>query len=170
MRWNWQDPDWPIFRFRQVLLADREGQFLRQSGVVVGTVRHVPDEERLLLVIDLISTEALKTSEIEGEMLDRDSVQSSLRRQFGLQADTRHVAPAELGIAETLADLYRRYATHWTTPRCFNGTSGCCKDAPICEPSVNTGSTPNRCKWCRDGWMRRRFTSKRRRLKLSQPK
>ena len=110
MRWNWQDPDWPIFRFRQVLLADREGQFLRQSGVVVGTVRHVPDEERLLLVIELISTEALKTSEIEGEMLDRDSVQSSLRRQFGLQADTRHVAPAELGIAETLADLYRRYA------------------------------------------------------------
>lgn len=110
MPWNWQDSNWPIFRFRQALLAQREGQFLRQSGVVVGTVRHVPDEERLPLVIELISTEALKTSEIEGEMLDRDSVQSSLRRQFGLQADTRRVAPAELGIAETLADLYRRYA------------------------------------------------------------
>lgn len=110
MRWNWQDPNWPIFRFRQVLLADREGQFLRQSGVVVGTVRHVPDEERLSLIIELISTEALKTSEIEGELLDRDSVQSSLRRQFGLQGDTRRVAPAERGIAETLADLYRRYA------------------------------------------------------------
>ncbi|MSO51989.1 MAG: DUF4172 domain-containing protein [Acidobacteria bacterium] len=63
MRWNWQDPNWPIFRFRQVLLADREGQFLRQSGVVVGTVRQVPDEERLSLLIELISTEALKTSE-----------------------------------------------------------------------------------------------------------
>ena len=34
-----------------MLLADREGLFLRQSGVVIGTVRHVPDDERRLLVI-----------------------------------------------------------------------------------------------------------------------
>ncbi len=83
--------------------------FLRQSGVVVGTVRHVPDVERLPLVIELISTEALKTSEIEGEILDRDSVQSSLRRQFGLHSDAPRSAPAEQGISELLADLYRRW-------------------------------------------------------------
>ncbi len=110
MRWNWQDPDWPSFRFRENLLADRERLFLQQSGVVVGIVRHVPDEERQLLIIDLIGTEALKTSEIEGEMLDRDSVQSSLRRQFGLQVDAGRAAPAEEGIAEMLGDLYRRWA------------------------------------------------------------
>ena len=109
MRWNWQHPDWPHFCFRHDLLADRESQFLRQGGVVIGTVRHIPDEERLSLVIELISTEALKTSEIEGEILDRDSVQSSLRRQFGLQGDVRSAAPAEQGIAEMLADLYRRW-------------------------------------------------------------
>lgn len=90
-------------------LADREGLFLRQSGVVIGTVRHVPDDERRLLVIELISTEALKTSEIEGEILDRDSVQSSLRRQFGLQSDRPRAAPAEQGISEMLADLLRRW-------------------------------------------------------------
>jgi Fic family protein len=110
MRWNWQNTEWPKFRFDPARLAEREAQFLRQSGVVVGTVRHVPDGERLSLVIELISTEALKTSEIEGEMLDRDSVQSSLRRQFGLQTDSRKSAPAEQGIAETLADLYRSWA------------------------------------------------------------
>ncbi|MCX7058179.1 MAG: Fic family protein [Proteobacteria bacterium] len=109
MLWNWQHPDWPNFRFRQTLLADREALFLRQSGIVIGTVRHVPDDERLSLVIELISTEALKTSEIEGEILDRDSVQSSLRRQFGLQDDGRRGAPAEQGISEMLADLYRRW-------------------------------------------------------------
>lgn len=110
MRWNWQLPDWPNFRFRQLLLAEREALFLRQGGVVIGTVRHVPEAERLPLVVELISTEALKTSEIEGELLDRDSVQSSLRRQFGLQADARRSAPAEHGISEVLADLYRRHA------------------------------------------------------------
>ena len=64
MRWNWQDPDWPNFHYLPTPLAEREGMFLRQSGVVVGTVRHVPDVERLPLVIELISTEALKTSSL----------------------------------------------------------------------------------------------------------
>ena len=109
MRWNWQEPDWPNFRYGPTSLAERETVFLRQCGVVVGTVRHVPDDERLPLVIELISTEALKTSEIEGEMLDRDSVQSSLRRQFGLQGDNPRPSPAEQGISETLSDLYRRW-------------------------------------------------------------
>lgn len=36
--------------------------------------RHPPEDERLLLIVELMSTEALKTSEIEGEILDRDSV------------------------------------------------------------------------------------------------
>jgi Fic family protein len=109
MLWNWRHPDWPNFRFRPSLLSDREALFLRQSGMIIGTVRHVPDDERLSLVIELISTEALKTSEIEGDILDRDSVQSSLRRQFGLQDDGRGGAPAEQGITEMLADLHRRW-------------------------------------------------------------
>lgn len=110
MTWNWQKPDWPHFRFHTDRLGQQEALFLRQSGVVVGTVRHLSDDERLLRVIDLISTEALKTSEIEGELLDRDSVQSSLRRQFGLHTDARRVRPAEQGIAQVLTDLYHRFA------------------------------------------------------------
>ncbi len=86
MHRNWQD-----------LLTDRERLFLHQSGVVVGTVRHLPDEARLPLVIELLGTEALKTSEIEGDILDRDSVQSSLRRQFGLQTDARRCFAGTVG-------------------------------------------------------------------------
>jgi len=119
MRWNWQNPDWPAFRFRPDLLAEREGLFMRQSGVAVGTVRHLPDDERLPLVIELISTEALKTSEIEGEILDRDSVQSSLRLQFGLQSDARRAQPAEQGIAEMLSDLYQSYEAPLTDETLF---------------------------------------------------
>jgi Fic family protein len=62
-----------------------------------------------MLKIELISDEALKTSEIEGEILDRDSVQSSLRQQFGLGTDDRHVPPAERGIAEMMVNLYRTF-------------------------------------------------------------
>jgi len=37
-------------------------------------------------------------------------VQSSIRRQFGLQADNRRVGPAEQGIAEMMVDRYRSFA------------------------------------------------------------
>jgi Fic family protein len=117
MQWNWQQADWPNFRFQPAALAAREALFHRQIGVVVGTVRHVTDEDRLSLVIELITTEAIKTSEIEGEFLDRSSVQSSLRRQFGIPSNDQKAAPAEQGISEMLADLYQ----NWHQP--FDDTS-----------------------------------------------
>ena len=43
-------------------------------------------DDQETLRIELIGEEAVKTSEIEGEILDRDSVQSSLRQQLGLGA------------------------------------------------------------------------------------
>lgn len=110
MAWNWQHPDWPQFRFPAAALASRESRFLQNSGVILGTTRHLPDSERLLLIVELIGAEALKTSEIEGEVLDRDSVQSSLRRQFGLQTDARRINPSERGITEMLTDVYRTFA------------------------------------------------------------
>ena len=111
MVWNWQLPDWPDFRFLRERLAERETAFLRQTGVVIGTLRHFADDQRLPLIIDLISTEAQKTSEIEGELLDRDSVQSSLRRQFGLQTGDTRTRPGEHGIAQMLSEVYQHSAT-----------------------------------------------------------
>lgn len=110
MAWNWQRPDWPNFRWERARLETAERQFLVGGGVFVGTVRHVGKEERDQLTIEAMSTEAVTTSEIEGEILDRASVQSSLREQLGLATDERRVRPAERGIAEMMVDLYRSFA------------------------------------------------------------
>jgi Fic family protein len=110
MLWNWQQPDWPSFAWDQSRLEAAEQQFLVGGGVLVGTAKHLGTEERDQLMIEAMSTEALTTSEIEGEILDRASVQSSVRRQLGLSTDARRVRPAEQGIAEMMVDLYRSFA------------------------------------------------------------
>jgi Fic family protein len=110
MTWNWQKPDWPNFRCDRTRLEKAENQFLVSGGVFVGTVRHLRKEELDQLTIEAMSTEAVTTSEIEGEILDRASVQSSLRKQLGLATDERRVRPAERGIAEMMLDLYRSFA------------------------------------------------------------
>ena len=110
MAWNWQKPDWPNFRWDRARLEAAEKQFLVSGGVFVGTVRHLGKEEHDQLTIEAMSTEAVTTSEIEGEILDRASVQSSLRKQLGLATDERRVRPAERGIAEMMVNLYRSFA------------------------------------------------------------
>jgi Fic family protein len=110
MRWNWQLADWLSFGFDPTRLRVAEERFLRGSGVVVGTMHHLDGDARQGVVIELISQEMVESSAIEGEVLDRASVQSSIARQLGFVADKRRSNPAEAGAAELMADLYRRYA------------------------------------------------------------
>jgi len=110
MRWNWQLPDWPDFRFDAERIRASEEQFLKGSGVVIGTLHHLDDDERNGLTIELISQEIVDSSAIEGEILDRDSVQSSLARHMGFAADQRRASAAEAGAAELMADVYRSHA------------------------------------------------------------
>ena len=110
MMWNWQQPDWPKFSWDKDRLKKAEDVFLVGSGVFAGTVKHLDEGDREQLTIEAISAEALTTSEIEGETLDRSSVQSSIRKQLGLATDKRRAGPAEQGIAEMMVDLYRSFA------------------------------------------------------------
>jgi Fic family protein len=110
MTWNWEKPDWPNFTYDSTALEPLEKRFLLRSGEFIGAFRHIGADDQDTLKIELISDEAVKTSEIEGEILNRDSVQSSLRHQFGLGAEKPGIPPAERGIAEMMVDLYRGFA------------------------------------------------------------
>ncbi len=109
MRWNWQQPEWPDFTYKREFLESSEHDFLRGTGLLFGAYKHLDERERNRLRVEIISDEALKTSEIEGEYLDRKSLQSSLRRHFGLQADDRKVNLAEEGVTDLMVDLYNTY-------------------------------------------------------------
>jgi Fic family protein len=109
MKWNWERPEWPKFSFKASALEPLERQFLLRSGQFLGAFKHIGRGDQDTLRIELISDEALKTSEIEGEILNRDSVQSSLLYQFGL-GPQKHVPAAERGIAEMMVDLCKTFA------------------------------------------------------------
>jgi Fic family protein len=111
MIWNWERAGWPKFAYDPKALEALEEQFLRGSGELVGAFKHVGDHDRQSLRIALITDEAIKTSEIEGEILNRDSVQSSLRHQFGLGPEKPNIPRAERGIAKMMVDLYEHFDT-----------------------------------------------------------
>ena len=119
MTWNWEQPGWPEFSFDAAELEALEAQFLLHSGEFIGAFKHVGQSDRDMLRVELISDEALKTSEIEGEILNRDSVQSSLRHQFGIDEAQPDVPAAERGIAQMMVDLYRTFADPLTDQTMF---------------------------------------------------
>lgn len=104
--WNWQQPDWPSFSWDAGRLARAETLFAEQAGIVIGAAGHLDDAARETLTIETMRDEACDSAEIEGELLDRDSVQSSIRRRLGLAAP-RRAGPMEAGIAEMMVDLTR---------------------------------------------------------------
>jgi len=105
MAWNWELSEWPEFRFDAAQLADLESMFLKQGGVLLGAFRHLAEDDSPFFAADLLTSEAMQTSAIEGEILDRHSVQSSIRRQLGLKTEARRSRPAEQGVAEVMVDL-----------------------------------------------------------------
>lgn len=118
MNWNWQHADWPNWRFEKAQLEDSERQFLLGSGRLMGAWQHLGKADKDQLKFDLLSDEAMKTSEIEGEFLDRASVQSSVRRQFGLTID-RKSGPAENGIAELMVSCFNSFGETLTNEAMF---------------------------------------------------
>src|SRR3977135_652736 len=120
MTWNWQQQDWPIFTYDSNVLDPLEQRFLLRSGEFIGACRHIGADDQETLKIELIGDEAVKTSEIEGEILNRDSVQSSLRHQCGRGRERPGVNPAERGISQMMVDLYRGFATPLTDKTMFD--------------------------------------------------
>ena len=119
MLWNWQQPDWPNFAYDSACLQAAEARFLRGSGVIVGAMLHVDGEQKQALTIDLIAQETVNSSAIEGEILDRASVQSSLAKHLGIKADHRRANPAEAGAAELMANVWRTFAEPLAEPMLF---------------------------------------------------
>ncbi len=107
MVWNWELPDWPNFRWDQEKLMPSEKSFLENAGVMIGASQHISTDDRQTVTVELLSVDAMDTSEIEGEYLNRDSIQSSIRKALGLQTERVHSNPAESGVSEMIVHLYR---------------------------------------------------------------
>lgn len=119
MKWNWQLDGWGTFSYNQEALAQAEANFIQKAIFWQGRFSLLSGEEKDELTISLLSDEAIQTSQIEGEALDRESVQASLRRLFGLQVDSRRVGESEFGIAEMMVDMYRSFNEKLTSEQLF---------------------------------------------------
>jgi Fic family protein len=85
MSYNWQQKVWPDFNYKILKEVDEAmHSFMEETGLVTGMLRGIPEQIKMDSIVNLMITEAIKTSEIEGEHLDHAEVASSIMNNLGL--------------------------------------------------------------------------------------
>jgi Fic family protein len=84
-RYIWQSHDWPQWRYDLAALAEPMAEVSRAQGSLVGRLTDVGLPLRDQASLAALTEDAVKTSEIEGERLDADSVRSSIARRLGME-------------------------------------------------------------------------------------
>ena len=89
----WQSDVWPKWRYDLSAIADQLTAVSHAQGLLMGRLADVGMAVRDQASIATLTDEVVKTSEIEGEVLNADSVRSSVARHLGL--DIGAVAPVD---------------------------------------------------------------------------
>jgi len=84
MEYIWKNPGWPAFTYQTDALQDVLYKYAAAANALAGRLAGLNEDEKSEALIDLMVTEAIRTSQIEGEHYDRDDVRSSIRNQLGL--------------------------------------------------------------------------------------
>lgn len=109
MPWNWELSDWPKFRYDPSNIIQMEKKFLLGVGGASAYLKTIEAEEYNRFIVEILSSEGLESSKIEGEILDRESLQSSIKQQFGLQNVVKRGADKETRMARILCDVYESF-------------------------------------------------------------
>lgn len=121
MRYNWQQPDWPNFTYTLDEVEDHLFAFATKVGRVSGLMSAISEEMQVEAIIALMVTEAVKTSEIEGEYLSRQDVMSSIRNNLGLLSTPEQVRDKRAeGAAALMIDVRNSYADTLTEDKLFH--------------------------------------------------
>jgi Fic family protein len=112
--------DWPRFRWNMEKLAEPLASVRYRQGGLIGQMKGLGFRLQQEAVLETLTKDVLKTSEIEGEKLDAEQVRSSVARRLGL--DIGGLKPADRnvdGVVEMMLDATRRYDRPLTDERVF---------------------------------------------------
>ena len=116
----YESRDWPDFRLNQEAVAPQLAGVRHLQGRLLGGMEGLGFQLRSQASLESLSVEVLKSSEIEGEHLDRDQVRSSIARRLGVEIGALTPADRNVeGVVEMMMDATERYDEALTKKRLF---------------------------------------------------
>lgn len=116
-----QQNEWPTFSWdnEQILLS--LGTVRNMQGKIMGRMESLGFDLRKEAELDTLTQDVLKSTEIEGELLNPDQVRSSIAKRLGLEISGSVVSDRNVdGMVDMMMDAMQHFDKPLTTDRLFN--------------------------------------------------
>lgn len=121
MVYNWQQKDWRAFQYDEKEFGSRALEFMEMAGQSLGYLKGLSDNDQEESIVTLLVKEAIKTSAIEGELISRADVISSIRKNLGYDTPTYNIKDKRSeGIATLLVKSRESFDTDLTEHMLFD--------------------------------------------------
>src|SRR6266511_4119562 len=113
-------PEWPRLVWHHERLAAPLAATRHKQGRLIGQMEALGFKVKEEAVLRTLTSDVLKSSEIEGETLDAEQVRSSLARRLGM--DIAGLKPADRnveGVVEMMLDASQQYQQPLSQERLF---------------------------------------------------
>jgi Fic family protein len=113
-------PDWPHFQWNSDGLAKQLATVRLRQGRLIGRMQALGFRQQEEAVLTTLTEDVLKSSEIEGEILEREQVRSSIARRLGMDVGALPPADGEVeGVVEMMLDATQNFNSELTEERLF---------------------------------------------------
>ena len=114
-------PDWPRLHWQTDGLADALADVRYKQGLLVGRMRSLGFDLRQEAVLETLTQDVHKTSDIEGERLDLEQVRSSVGRRLGMDVGGLRRAEDKVeGVVAMMMDATGNYHAPLTEERLWS--------------------------------------------------
>ena len=117
----YQLEEWPKFTWDEKSIAPLLAEVRHRQGRLLGRLEGVGFNLQAEANLHILTLDVLKSSEIEGEILNPDQVRSSIARRLGM--DIAGLVPADRhveGIVEMMLDATQSHQAHLSDERLFS--------------------------------------------------
>ncbi len=118
-RWIWQNKNYPNFNYDIDKLTSLIQKVHIVQGELIVLTSTINEESFQDKYIEALTNEAINTSAIEGEVLNRDSVRASIRKKLGIDTYFFHTDPHTEGVVSILLDANTNYTKPLHLERIF---------------------------------------------------
>lgn len=116
----WQQPDWPHFTWDSTAFSQSLAMVNMLRGKLLGRISMFGLEAQSESVLNSVSEEIIHSAQIEGEILNCDSVRSSVAKQLGLKYEGLPTADHYVeGVVQVMVDAITQYAAPLSDQRLF---------------------------------------------------
>ncbi|PCH74997.1 MAG: cell filamentation protein Fic [Flavobacteriaceae bacterium] len=117
----YQNKNWPNFNWDDKSLIHLLSEVRNLQGKIVGKMEALGFSLRNEAVLETLTLDVLKSSEIEGEILDVEQVRSSLAKRLGLQIENPVYSERNVdGVVDMLIDATQKFNNQLSRERLFD--------------------------------------------------